>query len=69
MPEAFADPWELNVPELFNGNAVRRISNQAAHKEPVLFVLTGEHAPLSDGQMLDYQFKIPTSEQERASET
>ena len=40
--EAFADPWELNVPELSNGAAVHRISKQAADKEYELFVLTGE---------------------------
>lgn len=34
VPEAFVDPWELNVPELSNGAAVYRISNQAVDKEP-----------------------------------
>ena len=45
------------MPELFNGAAVHRISNQAANKEPVLFVLTGEPAMLSVGQMLNYPLK------------
>ena len=30
------------MPELANGAAVHRIPNQAANKEPGLFVLTGE---------------------------
>lgn len=57
------------MPELFNGTAMLRISNEGAHKEPVLFVLTGEPAPLSVGQMLNNQFKRPTSGQDMAAET
>lgn len=33
LPEVYADPLALNVPELFNGAAVHHISNQAADKE------------------------------------
>lgn len=58
VPEAFADPWELNVPELSNGAAVHRISNQAADKESGLLVQTGASSVLT--ALLYYFYKFCT---------